>query len=60
MAVVGGAYVRLRPSLSPEDRAALERFRDQARDLADGVDSFLSNFAPEPEELPPAHGGSDD
>jgi hypothetical protein len=52
MGQVGGAFVRLRPSLSAEDRSALELLGQQARDLADGVDRFLSNFAREPDDPP--------
>ena len=49
MTQIGGMFVRLRPSLSDEDRAALEELGRNARALADGVDTFLGNFAREPE-----------
>jgi hypothetical protein len=41
---VGGAFVRIRPVLDPEERRALERLRDLSRDLADGLDNYLSKF----------------
>ncbi len=44
------AFVRLRPSLGDEDRAVLEELGRNARALADGIDSFLNNFAREPEQ----------
>lgn len=49
MEPLASAFVRLRPSLSDDDRAALEELGRNARALADGVDSFLGNFAREPE-----------
>ncbi len=45
------AFVRLRPSLSVEDRDALEELGRTARALADGVDTFLASFAREPDQL---------
>lgn len=51
MTQVGGAFVRLRPALDPRDREALEALERDARALADGLASFLSHFAPEPENV---------
>lgn len=45
MPQVGGAYVRIRPKLDQAEAEALERLRDLSRALADGIDSFLSNFS---------------
>jgi hypothetical protein len=47
---VGGAYVRIRPTLAPEEREALTRLASSARALADGLDTFLSRI-PAPPEL---------
>jgi hypothetical protein len=48
MPQVGGAFVRLRPVLDSEERAALEDLSRLARALADGLDSFLGKFAEPP------------
>lgn len=48
MAEVGTAYVRIRPVLEPDERDALEKLAENARSLADGLDSYLSNFANRP------------
>jgi hypothetical protein len=44
MAQVGGAYVRIRPTLEPFERTALKTLADQARALADGLDAYLAKF----------------
>lgn len=49
MAELASAYIRIRPSLAPEHRAALEDLSVTARKLADGIDGFLAQFAVPPE-----------
>lgn len=48
MAEVGGAYVRIRPTLDAAEREALETLSAHARSLADGLDSYLSKFPNRP------------
>ena len=47
---IATAFVRIRPSLRPDDRGTLEELSRAARALADGVDTFLANFAHEEPE----------
>lgn len=44
MTQVGGAYIRIRPTLDADEREALEKLSAHARSLADGLDSYLSKF----------------
>lgn len=57
MTQVGGAFVRIRPTLDADEREALEEISANARSLADGLDSYLSKFAicPALEEETPPH-----
>jgi hypothetical protein len=42
---VGGAFVRIRPYLSPRDQLALQALHDLSRDLADAFDRFHDRLA---------------
>lgn len=51
MGELATAYVRIRPSLDPERRDALEHLAQTARDLATAIDNFVGQFAEEPPNL---------
>ena len=49
MTQIGGAFVRIRPTLDPDERSALEELAVTSRSLADGLDRYLTQFARPPE-----------